>query len=146
MSGPGDDRWRGGRPYDHNRQPVQRQSASGPRDRTMGSQGGARGGHGANPQNAWGGPREQVPAGPPQEQHIPVRGFNASESKGALRRSPGEAKPAVYKPSGKEVNNTRASGPWGSKPNTMANGKDFFLELRKQVTALQQQGGNVAGG
>jgi hypothetical protein len=29
--------------------------------------------------------------------------------------------------------------------NTMANGKDFFLELRKQVTALRQ-GGNVAGG
>lgn len=29
--------------------------------------------------------------------------------------------------------------------NTMVNGKDFFLELRKQVTSLQQ-GGNVAGG
>lgn len=29
--------------------------------------------------------------------------------------------------------------------NTMANGKDFFLELRKQVTSLRQ-GENVAGG
>ncbi|KAL1999079.1 hypothetical protein VTN02DRAFT_5078 [Thermoascus thermophilus] len=142
MSGPGDDRWRGSRPYDYNRQSVQRHSA-GPR--SMGSQGGARGGHGANLPNAWGGPREQVPAGPPQEQHIPVRGFNAAESKGALRRGPGESKPVVYKPTGKEVNNNRASGPWASKPNTMANGKDFFLELRKQVSALQQ-GGGVAGG
>lgn len=76
-------RWRGGRPYDYNRQSVQRHSA-GPR--SIGSQGGARGGHGANLPNVWGGPREQVPAGPPQEQHIPVRGFNAAESKGALRR------------------------------------------------------------
>ncbi|KAL1850567.1 hypothetical protein Plec18170_006852 [Paecilomyces lecythidis] len=109
----------------------------------MGPQGGHRGGHGANSPNAWG--AQQVPSGPPQEQHIPVRGFNAAESKGALRRGPGEPKPTVYKPTGKEVNNNRASGPWGSKPNTMANGKDFFLELRKQVSALQQ-GGNVAGG
>ncbi|KAK9643630.1 hypothetical protein V6Z96_008333 [Aspergillus fumigatus] len=29
--------------------------------------------------------------------------------------------------------------------NTMANGKDFFLELRKQVTALRQ-GATVPGG
>ncbi|KAJ9192333.1 hypothetical protein DTO164E3_213 [Paecilomyces variotii] len=140
MSGPGDDRWRGGRPYDPNR-PNQRHSTPGPRDRT-GPQGGHRGAHGANSPNAWG--AQQVPSGPPQEQHIPVRGFNAAESKGALRRGPGEPKPTAYKPTGKEVNN-RASGPWGSKPNTMANGKDFFLELRKQVSALQQ-GGNVAGG
>ena len=30
--------------------------------------------------------------------------------------------------------------------NTMANGKDFFLELRKQFSALQQGGGERAGG
>lgn len=141
MSGPGDDRWRGGRPYDQNRQPAQRHPASGLRDRTIGFQGGARGGP-----NAWGGPREQFPTGPPQERHVPVRGFNAIESKEALRRNLGEPKPFIYKPMGKDVNNMRPSGPWGSKPNTMANGKDFFLELRKQVTALQNGGGNVAGG
>jgi len=28
----------------------------------------------------------------------------------------------------------------------MANGKDFWLELRKQVTALQQTGGTSQGG
>ncbi|KAL1969114.1 hypothetical protein VTN77DRAFT_368 [Rasamsonia byssochlamydoides] len=145
MSGPGDDRWRGGRPYEQNRQPAQRNPASGPRDRTMGTQGGSRSGHSSNPSNAWGGPREQIPAGPPQEQHIPVRGFNASESKNALKRDPGEPKPAIYKPTSKEVANSRPSGPWASKPNTMANGKDFFLELRKQVSSLQQ-GGSVPGG
>lgn len=34
---------------------------------------------------------------------------------------------------------------YGDTANTMANGKDFFIELRKQVTALRQ-GGTVAGG
>ncbi|TQB69448.1 hypothetical protein MPDQ_001851 [Monascus purpureus] len=89
MSGPGDDRWRGGRPYDQNRQPAQRHPASGPRDRTIGFQGGARGGPNAFGSNAWGGPREQFPTGPPQERHVPVRGFNAMESKEALRRNLG---------------------------------------------------------
>lgn len=30
--------------------------------------------------------------------------------------------------------------------NSMVNGRDFFLELRKQVGALQQGGSNVQGG
>ncbi|KKK20752.1 hypothetical protein AOCH_007155 [Aspergillus ochraceoroseus] len=54
------------------------------------------------------------------------------------------SKPFFYKLQAKDANH-RASGPWGSKANAMANGKDFFLELRKQVTALRQ-GGNAAGG
>ncbi|RMJ25804.1 hypothetical protein PHISP_03319 [Aspergillus sp. HF37] len=137
MSGPGDERWRGGRPEQLSRQSSQRRSGSGPR----GAPGGARGGQNANMSNTWGGPREFA-SGPPQEQHVPVHGFNAAESKGALRR---EQRPFVYKPPGKDVNSSRSSGPWGSKPNTMANGKDFFLELRKQVTALRE-GGNNAGG
>ncbi|ODM20045.1 hypothetical protein SI65_05031 [Aspergillus cristatus] len=124
----GDDRWRGGRPYD-NRQSGHRQSGS----RNMG---GPRG-------NAWSDSRDQSPAGPANEQHVPVRGFNATEAKSALKRGAHEPKPAAYKPTGKDVNN-RASGPWGAKPNNMASGKDFFLELRKQVTSLR--GGNVPGG
>jgi len=138
-------RWRGGRPYDQNRPSTQRHPASGPRDRMVGSQGGPRGGHGSNLSNFWGGTREQTPTGPPLEQHKPVRGFNTVESKGALKRGPNDPKPALYKPIGKEVNNNRTSGPWASKPNTMANGKDFFIELRKQVSLLQQ-GGTVPGG
>jgi hypothetical protein len=30
--------------------------------------------------------------------------------------------------------------------NMTANGKDFFVELRKQVAALQQNGGTTLGG
>ncbi|GAB1194189.1 hypothetical protein APSETT444_003430 [Aspergillus pseudonomiae] len=102
----------------------------------MSAHSGSRGGQN---QNAWGESRDQLSTGPAQEQHVPVRGFNAAEAKGALRRKP---KPFFYKPGGKDTNR---SGPWGSKPNTMANGKDFFLELRKQITTLRQ-GNNVAGG
>ncbi|KAJ5619513.1 hypothetical protein N7510_003497 [Penicillium lagena] len=146
MSGPGDDRWRGG----PSRQSSQRQN--------RGGQGGQRGGNAA-----WSG------SGPAQEQHVPVRGFNAAETKNALKRGeerstrrtsgtrgltmlsfaidigPGEPKATFYKPTGKDSNNQRSGGPWGSKANTMANGKDFFVELRKQV-AILQRGGTPAGG
>ncbi|CAL5872225.1 uncharacterized protein PFLUO_LOCUS6484 [Penicillium psychrofluorescens] len=122
MSGTGDDRWRGG----PSRQSSQRQN--------RGGQGGQRGGNAA-----WSG------SGPAQEQHVPVRGFNAAETKSALKRGPGEPKAAFYKPTGKDSNNQRSGGPWGSKANTMANGKDFFVELRKQV-AILQRGGTPAGG
>ncbi|RJE26616.1 hypothetical protein PHISCL_01030 [Aspergillus sclerotialis] len=140
MSGPDDrSRWRSGRNDHLHRQSSQRHSGSGPR----GTQGGGRGGQNANMTNSWGGSRE-FHSGPALEQHVPVHGFNAMEAKGALRRGPGEPRPYFYKPTGKDMNNNR-TGPWGSRPNTMANGKDFFLELRKQVTALRQ-GENIAGG
>ncbi|OJJ44895.1 hypothetical protein ASPZODRAFT_17809 [Penicilliopsis zonata CBS 506.65] len=139
MSGPGDERWRGGRPYDPNRQSGQRQ-----RNNNMGQQGSGRGSPAAGMGNTWGASRDAASMGLPQDQHVPVRGFNAAEAKAALRRGQGEPRPFFYKPSGKEVNN-RASGPWGSKPNTTASGKDFFLELRKQITTLRQES-NVPGG
>jgi len=151
MSGAGDDRWRGGRVYDSNRQSDQRQPGGGARDRPMGVHHHDRHGHrvqgnSVNATNSWGG----LPAGPPQEQHIPVHGFNAAESKDALKKGyqaagVGDSRPAVYKPTNKEANNARSSGPWASKPNSMLNGKDFFLELRKQISALRQSG-NAAGG
>lgn len=65
---------------------MQRNPAPGSRDRTLGSQGSFRGGHNSNSANSWSGPREQAPAGLVQEQHVPVRGFNASEAKNALKR------------------------------------------------------------
>ncbi|KAL1992383.1 hypothetical protein VTN49DRAFT_4415 [Thermomyces lanuginosus] len=118
-----------------------------------GSQGGAgRGSQSSFPQsNAWTGsaPRDHgTTTGPVQEQHVPVRGFNAAEAKNALRNGPTQSTPVRYQPSGpppRDGTANRASGPWAAKPNTMANGRDFFLELRKQVTALQN-GGNVPGG
>ncbi|KAL3437112.1 hypothetical protein BDV09DRAFT_30214 [Aspergillus tetrazonus] len=140
MSGAADDRssWRGGRAFDQNRQSGQRQ----PNPRTMSAHGGSRGGQQSSntSHTSW---ADEVTAAS-QDQHTPVGGFNAAEAKTALRRAPGAPKPYFYKAQGKDANN-RASGPWGSKPNTMASGKDFFLELRKQVTALRQ-GGSVAGG
>ncbi|KAK2765490.1 hypothetical protein FQN54_008344 [Arachnomyces sp. PD_36] len=146
MSGAGDDRWRSGRGYDQNHQ---RHSTGGP-PRSMQGRSGNHYGQGQNMNsNAWGS-RPGEAGAPTQEQHIPVSGFNGSESKDALRRvyqasGPGESKPAVYKATGKDANNARSSGPWASKPNTMVNGKDFFLELRKQVSA-SHQGTAVPGG
>ncbi|KAL5041799.1 hypothetical protein BDW71DRAFT_191108 [Aspergillus fruticulosus] len=140
MSGAADDRssWRSGRAFDQNRQSGQRQSNT----RTMSAHGGTRGGQQSSntSHTSW---ADEVSAAI-QDQHTPVGGFNAAEAKAALRRAPGAPKSHFYKAQGKDASN-RASGPWGSKPNTMANGKDFFLELRKQVTALRQ-GGSVAGG
>ncbi|KAL4803231.1 hypothetical protein BDV18DRAFT_163281 [Aspergillus unguis] len=130
MSGSGDG-WRGGRAFDQNRQRnPNSKGMSGPRGGQQSSNA---------PSTSWADEVEQD-----SDQHTPVGGFNAAEAKGALRRGPGAPRPYFYRPQGKDANN-RAGGPWGAKPNTMANGKDFFLELRKQVTALRQ-GDNVAGG
>ncbi|GFF43404.1 hypothetical protein IFM46972_07196 [Aspergillus udagawae] len=146
----------------------------------MGAHSGNRGGQSSAP---WTDSREPLATGPSQEQHVPVRGFNAAELKAALRRggyslvaqevipvhragiymsatSRRVADHAHQSPSLSSTDqvektqtttvpadpgvqsfnavNTRAA-------NTMANGKDFFLELRKQVTALRQ-GATVPGG
>ncbi|KAJ5577730.1 uncharacterized protein N7459_006694 [Penicillium hispanicum] len=127
MSGTGDSKWRGG----PSRQSSQRHSGNGNRDRAAGGHGGARGGNAA-----W---SSSYPA---QDQHVPVRSFNAAEAKSILKREP---KASFYKPTGKDATNQRSSGPWGSKSNTMANGKDFFVELRKQVASLQRSGPPVGG-
>ncbi|KAJ5317348.1 hypothetical protein N7508_001856 [Penicillium antarcticum] len=119
MSGPGENRWRGG----PSRQSSQRNGGN--RDKT-GGQGGAR-----DANAAWNA------SSAPQEQHVPVRGFNAAEAKNVLKRGPKESKPNQYKPTTKDAPN-RASGAWGTKPHLMANGKDFFVELRKQITSLQR--------
>ena len=76
-------RWRAGRGYGQSgqRHPV------GPRERMMGGyqldRHGPRGqgNNNMNAANSWGGP-----GGLPHEQHLPVRGFNAAESKEALKK------------------------------------------------------------
>ncbi|KAI5306726.1 hypothetical protein KEM56_007425 [Ascosphaera pollenicola] len=71
-----------------------------------------------------------------QEQHVPVKEFNAAAARDLLKQAYNNAGPVpMYRPP--PAPNTKGS-PWGSKPNCMANGRDFFLELRKQVSALQQ--------
>lgn len=69
-------RWRGPA-----RQSSQRQSGNGNRDRT-GGQGGPRGGN-----SSWGA------SSPAQVPHVPVRGFNATEVKNALKK--GKPRPAM---------------------------------------------------
>lgn len=64
-------RWRGG----PSRQSSQRQQNNANRERASGGQGDGRGGN-----NTW------AASGPTQEQHVPVRGFNASEAKNILRK------------------------------------------------------------
>jgi len=158
MSGTGDERWRGGRgaSYEQNRQSGQQQRQSGARDKPSSAQQGGR----QNTQNqgqsqgqdtgsgkAWSGLDLAGPATTTQGGHVPVKGYNAQEVEQALRREQEGAvatksKPLQYKPSGKEGSNPRQSNPWASKPNTMASGKDFFLELRKQISTFQNaQGG-----
>ncbi|EEP77025.1 predicted protein [Uncinocarpus reesii 1704] len=61
-----------------------------------------------NAGNAWSGPL----GGPAQEHHTPVRGFNATELKDALRK---DSQPVAYKSNGKDANSIRSSGPWASK-------------------------------
>ncbi|KAL8848443.1 MAG: hypothetical protein Q9221_006550 [Calogaya cf. arnoldii] len=68
--------------------------------------------------------REAPPQGPAQEQHVPVNGFNAQEARDTLRTGTTEQGLA----------------------NTMGNGKDFFLELRKQLSSMQQPSLERAGG
>ncbi|KAJ5955454.1 hypothetical protein N7501_009733 [Penicillium viridicatum] len=127
MSGSSDNRWRGG----PSRQASQRNSNN--RDKT-GGQGSAR-----DNNAAWGASNR------PQEQHVPVRGFNATEVKNGLKAEPNEAKFSTPYKSHSKDGPTQRSTAWGPKAQNMANGKDFFLELRKQVASLQRSGPPVGG-
>ncbi|OQE40217.1 hypothetical protein PENCOP_c006G08139 [Penicillium coprophilum] len=146
MSGSSDNRWRGG----PSRQASQRSSNN--RDKT-GGQGGAR-----DNNAAWGA------SNPPQEQHIPVRGFNAAEVKNTLKPGPNETKLSTLYKSHSKDGPTQRSTAWGPKgtvslrsqhtlkqtitistAQNMANGKDFFLELRRQIATLQRSGPPVGG-
>ncbi|KAF2089240.1 hypothetical protein K490DRAFT_63377 [Saccharata proteae CBS 121410] len=80
------------------------------------------------------------PAQPPQEAHTPVRGFNAKETKEFLKSRYQAAQFATTTSTLHKVQGDlgqRNSGPWGSKPNAMANGQDFWVQLRKQVSNLE---------
>ncbi|MCJ1287366.1 hypothetical protein MMC26_006715 [Xylographa opegraphella] len=93
--------------------------------------------------NAWGNERNKSePQNATADQQPAAAGFNAKDTREFLKRafasiSSEDSKALRYKaPTG--FPSTKAGGPWASKPNTMGSGKDFFLELRKQVSALQQ--------
>ncbi|KIV95656.1 hypothetical protein, variant [Exophiala mesophila] len=73
-----------------------------------------------------------------------IPGSDAGAVDAALKQG-FDANAPVYKPEAKPQPG-RSESPWGTKAGTMANGKDFWLELRKQVFALQQSGGTSQGG
>ncbi|KGO75789.1 hypothetical protein PITC_033730 [Penicillium italicum] len=127
MSGSSDNRWRGG----PSRQASQRNSNN--RDKA--------GGQGSTRDNnaAW------SASNPPQEQHVPVRGFNTAEVKNILKAGPHETKLSTPYKSISKDGPTQRSTAWGPKAQNMANGKDFFLELRKQIASLQRSGPPVGG-
>ncbi|KAJ9630760.1 hypothetical protein H2203_001284 [Taxawa tesnikishii (nom. ined.)] len=66
------------------------------------------------------------------EKHTSLNGFNADEVRDFLKRG---GRGQAYKPA--ESGQTKAGGAWGSKANHMANGQPFFVQLSKQVAALQ---------
>ncbi|MCJ1322789.1 hypothetical protein MMC15_008139 [Xylographa vitiligo] len=93
--------------------------------------------------NAWGNERNKSEArNATEDQQTPAAGFNAKDTREFLKRafasiSSEDSKALRYKAPTAPAS-MKTGGPWASKPNTMGSGKDFFLELRKQVSALQQ--------
>jgi hypothetical protein len=167
---------RGGRRGNNDQQSGLQRQNTGPRDGNTTPQQGRRGGagRGQNPnkptENTTNGPalisrndskRSDAAAAPAQEEHIPVNDFNAQEVRVGLKNT-SEVKPAIYKPAEKAAPAARSGSPWASKrtcyclnypgryltraANMTASGKDFFVELRKQVALLQQSGGTTMGG
>ncbi|MCJ1291379.1 hypothetical protein MMC34_002922 [Xylographa carneopallida] len=150
MSGIGDERWRNSR----GQPPTQSQLNQRPK------QGASRkGSYNKFPQetsnekpdsvkamasgNAWGNERNKGEArNTTTDPQAAVAGFNAKDTREFLKRAftsirSEDSKVLRYKaPPGPA--STKTGGPWALKPNTMGSGKDFFLELRKQVSALQQ--------
>ncbi|KAL8971823.1 MAG: hypothetical protein Q9183_000868 [Haloplaca sp. 2 TL-2023] len=156
MSSAGDDRW----------QTVRGQQSQHPNQSRQQGQGSSRGGGiGGQPQrarnssvqgltamsgNAWvtndRASRDPMQHAPAQEQHVALNGFNAQDARDSLKNAFASAnkKTTVYKGPAQPSGN-KSGAPWATKPNTMGNGKDFFLELRKQISAIQQNGPERAG-
>ncbi|OAP63701.1 hypothetical protein AYL99_02928 [Fonsecaea erecta] len=96
----------------------------------------------------------------PSDDHVPIAGFNADVVEAMLKQGY-EAKAPLHKLDNKPQA-TNPQSPWGVKceyspahqtisinsveAGAMASGKDFWLDLRRQVFALQQTGGISQGG
>ncbi|KEF63762.1 uncharacterized protein A1O9_01740 [Exophiala aquamarina CBS 119918] len=81
---------------------------------------------------------------PSSDEHVPLAGFNPDAVDAALKQG-FESKAPLFKPEAKPQT-TKTESPWGVKAGAMTSGKDFWLDLRKQVFALQQSGGTSQGG
>ncbi|RHZ76500.1 hypothetical protein Glove_197g49 [Diversispora epigaea] len=95
-----------------------------------------------------GSPGPALPSLRPTPEHIPVNNFNSQEVESYLNTGWKEAMDRFYANSPSEPDKTemyssgKAWGPrggpvWGYKPHLMANGNDFFTELRKSSPNVQ---------
>ncbi|CAG8600817.1 11952_t:CDS:10 [Diversispora eburnea] len=93
-------------------------------------------------------PGPALPSLRPTPEHIPVNNFNSQEVETYLNTGWKEAVERHYANSSSEPDKTemynagKAWGPrggpvWGHKPHLMANGNDFFTELRKSSPNVQ---------
>ena len=121
--------YRGGRRGNNEQQPGLQRQNTGPRDGNSTPQQGRRGGGGRGQnqnkqvENTSNGPpsasrndakRTEPSVAVPQEEHIPVNGFNAEEIRAGMKMS-SEVKPTVYKPEQKATPASRSGSPWASK-------------------------------
>ncbi|KAI7286925.1 hypothetical protein KC345_g913 [Hortaea werneckii] len=119
-------RQEGGRPQQVQNVWAQRSSSAG------GASGSNAGSNGATPA------LQQESKG--AETHASVNGFNASEVKAFLSRDVKTA-PSTYKVTeGGGAGRSGGGGAWGSKPNAMANGQPFFVQLAKSVATIEGGG------
>ncbi|KIX01664.1 uncharacterized protein Z518_09390 [Rhinocladiella mackenziei CBS 650.93] len=141
-------RTRNGRRGNDPRGANQQRQSAGSRDAAFNAPQGRRGGKASSnisksTDNIQNGPATQTSL-PLADDHGPMPGFN-SDAVEAMLKQGYEAKAPLYKPDAKSQG-AKSESPWGMKPGAMASGKDFWLDLRKQVTALQQSGGIGQGG
>ncbi|KAH7065364.1 hypothetical protein B0J12DRAFT_734686 [Macrophomina phaseolina] len=135
------DRWRRQSPQ-RNQRPSQAHS----RDRSLGGSGYNTPASKQDPDrssysgNAWGSQKGRGDQRQAQAQAQRQSAQPAAAPRGTKRQMLSDlvsydGKSALYKPKGDAA--PRSAGPWGSKPNTMANGQDFWVQLRKQISALE---------
>lgn len=81
---------------------------------------------------------------PAEERAREMAGFDAQEAKVMMQQAfqgatrPGNPDRAIlYKAVNGAAVSSKSASPWGAKANQMANGQDFFVQLRKGVAALQ---------
>ncbi|KAI5801196.1 hypothetical protein EDC01DRAFT_510851 [Geopyxis carbonaria] len=148
-------RWR---TQGQNQQRPQGQRRNGPRDGYSGQGYSSNQGNSNANNGAWGArnnngmnhhqqqQHQQQSNNGPVETHIPVNGFNSREleemlnrgyeaNMNAYRAAPESEKPVLYKSSDQGWS-TPKGGAWGTKVNTMANGANFLVQLKKSQVAL----------
>ncbi|KAF2837975.1 hypothetical protein M501DRAFT_995244 [Patellaria atrata CBS 101060] len=78
------------------------------------------------------------------ESHVEVGGFNGAAVRENLRKgykdaiaaSGADEKSLLFKSQADAP--AKSGGVWGTKPSQMANGQDFFIQLRKQLANLEK--------